>query len=165
MSRIFVVLLALLSLPLATSAQTRFTGAADCAKPQTTYTIAVGDRPGHVLSLQKASCTWTTPPEIAGSKITTGDDVSSVDAFGTLLRERGYHTATLANGDKFTVRYQGTIRARKNGAAIMRGTWVFVAGTGRLRGIKGRGTYIGTGAADGSGHVNVTGTYRLPAKK
>jgi hypothetical protein len=165
MSRIVPVLLALFSLPLAGYTQTALSGAADCAKPQPSYSIEVGDRPGHVLSLQKASCTWSTPVEIAGARTTTGVDVSTVDAFGSLLRERGYHTATMANGDKFTVRYQGTLRPNKDGSAAMRGTWTFVSGTGRLRGITGGGTYHGAGALDGSGHINVAGHYTLPAKK
>lgn len=165
MARIVPFLLVLFSLPLAGYAQTSISGASDCAKPATTYSIEVGDRPGHVLTLQKAACKWTTPFEIAGSRIVSGDDVSTVDAYGSLLSERGYHTATMADGDNFTVRYQGTIRPNKNGTATAQGTWTFVSGTGRLNGIKGGGKYTGTGALDGTGHINVTGSYRLPAKK
>jgi hypothetical protein len=165
MFRIAPVLLVLFSLPVAGYAQTAISGAADCAKPQPSYSVEVGDRPGHILGLQRASCTWTTPVEIAGSRTTTGEDVSTLDAYGTLIGERGYHTATLANGTKFTVRYQGTVRPNKNGSASMRGTWTFVGGTGGLRGIKGGGTYSGTGAVDGSGHINVRGRYQLLAKK
>ena len=42
------------------------------------------------------------------------------------------------------------------------GTWTFTGGTGKLKGIKGKGTYKDKGAADGSGTIEVEGEYELP---
>jgi hypothetical protein len=42
------------------------------------------------------------------------------------------------------------------------GTWSFTSGTGKLKGIKGKGTYKGTANADGSMTYQVDGEYSLP---
>ena len=42
------------------------------------------------------------------------------------------------------------------------GTWSFTGGTGKLKGIKGKGTYKGTGAPDGTVTYEVEGEYELP---
>jgi hypothetical protein len=42
------------------------------------------------------------------------------------------------------------------------GTWSFAGGTGKLKGIKGKGTYKGKGAPDGSATYEVEGEYEMP---
>ena len=42
------------------------------------------------------------------------------------------------------------------------GTWTFTGGTGKMKGIKGHGTYKVTPAADGSASVTVEGEYTMP---
>jgi hypothetical protein len=143
------------------NAQTKIAGKASCAKPENTYSIDVGDRPGHTLMLQKAACTWNVPLEIEGIHSKEGTDVASADAMGSTITERGYHSSTMDNGDKFTVRFQGIIKANKDGSAAIDGKWTFVNGTGRLKGIRGGGTYRGTGSADGTGNIEVEGEYSL----
>jgi hypothetical protein len=69
------------------------------------------------------------------------------------------------NGDKFNVKYSGTMKGAKDGTAAFKGTWSFVGGTGKLKGIKGGGTYQGTGSTDGAATVDVDGEYTIaPAK-
>jgi hypothetical protein len=150
---------------LAANAQTKISGKASCAKPETSYSVDVPDRPGHTLMLQKSTCKWTAPMEIEGAHSQEGTDAFSTDAMGTTITERGYHTSTMDSGDKFTVRYQGTITASKDGSAVIDGKWTFLSGTGKLKGIKGSGTYKGTGASDGSGNIDVEGEYALGGKK
>jgi hypothetical protein len=160
-----MVVLAAFFTVMAANAQTKITGKVSCAKPETNYSVDVGDRPGHTLMLQKAACTWTTPLEIEGLRSKAGTDVMSADAMGATITERGYHLSNMDNGDKFTVRYQGTIKANKDGSAAFDGKWTFVGGTGKLKGIKGGGSYKGTGAADGGGSIEVEGEYSLRAAK
>jgi hypothetical protein len=150
---------------LTANAQTKIAGKASCSKPETSYTIDVGDRPGHALMLQKAECKWTVPLEIEGMHSQNGTDVTSADAIGSTIAERGYHTAVMDSGDKFTVQYQGSIKANKDGSASFNGKWAFVQGTGKLKGIKGSGIYRGTGMADGSGDIEVEGEYALATAK
>jgi hypothetical protein len=42
------------------------------------------------------------------------------------------------------------------------GTWSFVGGTGKLKGLKGKGTYKGKYAADGTSTYEIEGEYELP---
>ena len=42
------------------------------------------------------------------------------------------------------------------------GTWSYTSGTGKLKGIKGKGTFKGTPNADGSVTYKIDGTYSLP---
>ena len=165
MRKVEIAVLAAFFAVMVANAQTKIAGKISCAKPDTNYSIEVGDRPGHTLMLQKAACTWTAPLEIEGVHSKEGTDVTSSDAVGPTISERGYHTSSMDNGDKFSVRYQGVIKANKDGSATFDGKWTFAGGTGKLKGIKGGGTYKGTGSADGSGNIDVEGEYSLGAMK
>jgi len=65
------------------------------------------------------------------------------------------------NGDSTIVRYEGTAQMKKDGSGTMKGTWKYVRGTGKFRGISGSGTYKGEAAADGTGWADVSGHYSL----
>jgi uncharacterized protein GlcG (DUF336 family) len=156
-----LVLLVIAALPAA--AQTRITGKQTCPKPDPSYSVDAGDQAGHTMMLQKATCTWDTPVEIAGAKATTSIDVASSEAWGMKASQHGYNIATMDNGDKFTVRFTGGMTAAKDGSATFEGKWTFVSGTGKLKGIKGSGTYKGSGTADGAGTIEVEGDYTLPS--
>ena len=155
-------LLALAAFAIPANAQTKFTGKAHCAKGDPAYTIDVGDKPGHALAMRKAACTWSDGA-IDGVAVKTGADAATTEVSGTTARDNGFHTATLENGDKFTVRFNGAMTMGKDGSGPFEGKWTFVSGTGKLKGIKGSGTYKGTGNADGSGDVTVEGDYTLAA--
>jgi glucose dehydrogenase len=166
----FVVLM-VFALALTASAQTKVAGKAHCAKADPEYMIEVGDKPGHLMGARKAACTWTTPMEIEGAKSTTGTDVATQEVSGSTMRDSGYHNATMDNGDTFTVRFQGLSKMNKDNSGPFEGKWTFVTGTGKLKGIKGGGTFKGMAAADGSADVDVEGDYTIapppppPAKK
>ena len=164
MRRHGVLLLMTLSIAVSASAQTKLTGKVHCAKPDPDYSIEVGDQPGHILAARKAACTWTEGMEIGGLKVKAAQDVATGEVTGATLRDAGYHVATMDNGDKYTVRFNGTAMMSKDKTGAITGKWTFVSGTGKLKGIKGGGTYKGTAAADGSADVEVEGDYTLPAK-
>jgi hypothetical protein len=159
-----LLLLMALSIAASASAQTKLSGKVHCAKADPDYSIEVGDQPGHILSARKAACTWTEGMEIAGLKVKAAQDVATGEVTGATARDTGYHVATMDNGDKYTVRFNGTAMMAKDKTGAITGKWTFVSGTGKLKGIKGGGTYKGTAAADGSADVNVEGDYTLPAK-
>jgi hypothetical protein len=71
--------------------------------------------------------------------------------------------STMDNGDKTTASYVGTMQMNKDGSGTFKGTWKFVSGTGKFKGLKGSGTYTGTAAADGSASGDIEGEYTLPA--
>jgi hypothetical protein len=161
MKKLGLVLLMACAIALPATAQTKISGKQTCAKPDPMQSIDVGDKPGHSVMIQKAACKWDTGLEIEGTKSTESTDVSTAEVWGTTATQHGYNMGTMDNGDKFTVKWTGTMKVAKDGTAAFDGKWTFISGTGKLMGIKGSGTYKGTGSADGSGTVDVEGDYTI----
>jgi hypothetical protein len=143
-------------------AQTHISGAIKCSKPDVSQNVEVGDHPDHVLVVEKGSCTWGAPFEMAGVKSTAFAFAESVDLNGANVQIRGYTIMTMENGDKAYARYQGTGTLAKEGTHTDGGTWSYTGGTGKLKGLKGKGTYKGSGAADGTSELQLDGDYSLP---
>ena len=150
-----------LTVAAAASAQTKFSGAMQCAKPDPEYMVPVGDRPNHIMSLSKDKCTWTQG-EIAGIQIKDEDDTIVSDISGNAARERGYGVTVLANGDKGFLRFEGTTTLKDKAPVSTQGTWSFTGGTGKLKGIRGKGTYKGKWNPDGTSTFDIDGEYQLP---
>jgi hypothetical protein len=74
----------------------------------------------------------------------------------------GYVVGTLANGDKMYVHIQGSSILKDGAVEIANGMWSFTGGTGKMKGVKGKGSYKGKGAPDGSATCEVEGEYELP---
>jgi hypothetical protein len=163
MKKIAIVVVALLTVATSVAAQGKVTGKLSCAKPDVNSMAEVGDAQGHMLMLQKTACTWPTPWDVGGSKSKSAVDVSTAEVHGLTGTSHGYNTTTLDNGDKVTVSYEGKIQMKQDQSGTGSGTWRFVSGTGKAKGIKGSGTYKATAAADGSGMVDVNGNYTIPA--
>jgi hypothetical protein len=68
----------------------------------------------------------------------------------------------MANGDKMYVRIQGASTLKESVVESAEGAWSLTVGTGKLKGVKGKGTYKGKGAPDGSATYEVEGEYELP---
>ena len=130
------------------------------------HSVEVGDRPGHVLSLWKAACTYAQPAEIGGEKVKEGYAVALSEDTETRGTDNGHNVATMENGDKAFQAFRGTT-PRKDGkpAGDTTGVWSYTGGTGLLKGIKGKGTYKATQNKDGTATVVVEGSYELPAAK
>jgi hypothetical protein len=139
-------------------AQTKITGKLTCAKPSVREGGGDG---GQMITFQKANCNWTTPFTIDGSKPGRTVDVSIGDMSGSTGKIHGYSTSVMDNGDSTIVRYEGTTQAKKDGSGSDKGTWRYVRGTGKFKGISGSGTFKGEAAADGSAWADVSGHYSL----
>ena len=155
-----MVFLGAVALAAAAVAQTKTSGTAQC-KSDPPAPVEVGDKPGHAFAIGKAQCTWTGF-EIAGVQYKDGVSVSADEMNGDKSTSNGYHTATLANGDKATAHFQGTAALKDGKFVSASGTWTFTSGTGKVKGIKGKGTYKGTPNADGTVTFQVDGEYSLP---
>jgi hypothetical protein len=144
-------------------AQNRVSGTLKCdGKPDTQQSVEVGDQPGHTLVLEKGgSCTWSVPTEIAGLKSTASTGADTVDVIGEKFQARGYNVTTMENGDKAYARIQYTGNVRE-GAVTYEGTWSYTGGTGKLKGLKGKGTFKGSGRLDGAQETHLEGEYSLP---
>ena len=141
-------------------AQTKTSGTAQC-KADPPAPVAIGDNPGHSFAIGKAQCTWSKF-EVAGVQYKDGVSVSADETNGDKSTSNGYHTATLANGDKTTAHFHGTATMKDGKYQSGGGTWTFVSGTGKCKGIKGKGTFKGTPNADGTVAYEVDGEYSLP---
>jgi hypothetical protein len=141
-------------------AQNHISSTFNCAKVDTSQPVEVGDHPGHELLTNKlTSCAFNTPFELAGLKATAMSSAVAVDARGTKFRDQGYATMTMDNGDKAYMRLQGTGTSNEKGPPNEDGTWSFTSGTGKLEGLKGKGTYK---ISPEAGHIEIEGDYTLP---
>ncbi len=162
--RITLACLIVLALATAASAQTKISGTLKCNKPDPSYAIEVGDRPGHAFGIDRVACTWTKPLEMAGIQAKEGYSVGFGESSGSKANARGYHVSTMANGDKTYVRFQGTDTMKEGKPQSSQGTWSYTGGSGKYKGLKGKGTYRGTATADGGMTYEVEGEYELPKK-
>jgi hypothetical protein len=146
------------------AAQTKISGTGKCGKPEAQHAVEVGDRPGHMLVVVKQSCTWTTPIEMEGVKAKSYTAAITSDATGQKAQDHGYVVVTMENGDKAFVRINaGTSMMGKNGQPESdEGTWSYTGGTGKFKGLKGKGTYKGKMEADGFVDM-IEGEYTLAA--
>jgi hypothetical protein len=144
------------------SAQTKISGTLQCAKPDQQHAIEVGDRPNHSFAISQTKCTWTKPAEIAGVQSKEHVSTSFSEVSGNRSRDQGYPVGTMTNGDKYYGRTQSSATLKEGVPESMEGTWSFAGGTGKLKGLKGKGTYKGRGAPDGTFTVEVEGEYELP---
>ena len=160
LTRLILVCGLALCIATAASAQSKFSGTQQCAKPDPAYTVPVGDRPDHTISLIKDKCTWTSG-EIGGVQLKDEDDTIVSDATGNRARDRGNGVATLANGEKAFVQFQGTTTLKNNVPVTGQGTWSFTGGTGKQKGLKGKGTFKGKWNPDGTSTFEIEGEYEL----
>jgi hypothetical protein len=142
-------------------AQTQISGTSKCGKPDASQPIEVGDQAGHMLVVEKGSCTWSLPLEMAGLKSTTYTVAEAVDVTGAKFQVRGYAVMGMDNGDKAYIRYQGAGTTTEK-ASTGEGTWSYTGGTGKLKGLKGKGSYKTSEATGGELETKVEGEYSLP---
>lgn len=117
-------------------------GKVRCEKPEPMHSIEVPDRPGHVLWLGKRKCSWTEPIELVGLKGKDGLVISFSEEMEGVLHEHGFEVDTFDNGDKWTMQTVGQMQGTK-APASSKGRWSLMRGTGKLKGVKGGGTYEG----------------------
>ena len=160
--RFLLSLVLALALASAASAQTKISGTLQCTKPDPVHSLDAGDRDKHSMAVAKIQCTWTKPLEMGGSQTKDGTNIEFDDTTGTSTSIRGVHWGAMANGDKYFVRYQGTNKATEGSPMTASGTWSFTGGTGKLKGLTGKGTYKGKGNPDGSATFEIQGDYKLP---
>jgi hypothetical protein len=129
-------------------AQTKVSGTALYAKADPQTIVPTGDGAGHLLGVGQRKCTWTTPLEVGGEKSKEGTSTATMDIIGTTARTHGYHVTTTDAGDKYFVSYQGTGVLKDGVETSEKGTWSFTGGTGKLKGITGKGTYTCSPSGD-----------------
>jgi hypothetical protein len=148
MRRLMLVVGLMLLIAGTAAAQTKVSGTALFAKPDPQTIVATGDGAGHSLGVGQRKCTWTTALEVGGEKSKEGMSTATMDIAGGTARTRGYHVTTTDAGDKYFVSYQGTGILKDGAEQSEKGTWSFAGGTGKLKGLTGKGTYNCTPSGD-----------------
>jgi len=71
----------------------------------------------------------------------------------------------MSSGDKSYVRYQGYFSLKTATPETITGTYTYAGGTGKMKGLKGKGTYKAAGPpnADGAITFDIEGEYELAA--
>ena len=144
------------------TAQTKVSGTLSCAKADPAYSIPVGDAGQTVLNLVKVPCTWSKTFDLAGVATKDGYSVAASETHGGKTKEHGIHVGTMANGDTYSVHFQGTGSVKADHSGDASGTWTFEGGSGKLKGLTGKGTYKSTYNSDGTGIAQVVGEYKIP---
>jgi len=162
-TRVFFVFLISIGLAAAAAAQTKSSGSLHCSKSDPVNMVEVGDRPGHAFVVAKTACTWSKPMEIGGTATKDGVSVAAEEMSAGTGTGNGSHWSNMASGDKIFVRFQGKSKYDKDGKMLTsKGTWSYSGGTGKMKGIKGKGTYEGKGSPDGTADYEIAGDYTLP---
>ena len=160
--KIIVTFLTVFALAATASAQTKISGTLQCSKADPVYTIQVGDRSDHAFTISKLTCTWTKPTEIAGINHKNEEVTVFGEVTGNRVQARSRNVDTLANGDKYYVSTQASETLKEGLLQTAEVTWTITGGTGKCKGMKGKGTTKGKGAADGTSTWEVEGEYELP---
>jgi hypothetical protein len=155
------VVLASFALAATLGAETKISGTQQC-KAEQPSPVAIGDKPNHAFAIVKAECTWPKPIEMAGGQTKAGTDVIAMEMNGNTATDHGYYVGVMDNGDKFFVNFGGTSTSKDGKPVGSKGTWSFTGGEGKLKGLKGKGTYKGTPNADGTVTNQIDGEYSLP---
>jgi len=146
------------------AAQTKLSGTGQCPQqPGERHAIEIGDYPGHLYVISKNVCTWTKPADIAGLKSKDHVGVNFTEIERNKARELSAAVGTMDNGDKYYVRLQGTATMADQKFQSSEGTWNYTGGTGKLKGIKGKGTYKCTPEGENV-NCDIEGEYTLPSK-
>jgi hypothetical protein len=144
-------------------AQTQMSGVALCAPANPVYLIRVGDNPGHAYGLAQGTCTWTKPWEISGLKNTQGVGTQIQEITGDTTKIRGTFVDTMANGDRAFYNFEFTLLTKADGPQVMDHKWELLGGTGKLQGVKGRGTCTASPVgSSGSFSYDCRGEHTLP---
>ena len=140
-------------------AQTKVAGTVVCSGPEQTHVMRLSDHANHFFVMSQGKCNWTKPIDIASTQTQSDEATVTKEVRGNHAHVRGYVTETTVGGDKFSYRILGT-QALDHGKTVSEhGHWTIVSGTGKLKGIHGKGTY--TGKLQGKSMVfNLEGEYQ-----
>jgi len=140
-------------------AQGKLAGKMTCAKPDQTHVAPVGDTPDHVMMHSAQKCTWSQG-DIGGDKLKDETDTFTSDAAGGVSHDRGYGVGTLAGGDKYFLEFKGTTTLKGQAPVSADCKWRFTGGTGKAKGITGKGKCKGTFSPDGTSSWDIEGEYK-----
>jgi hypothetical protein len=165
MTRYLLLFSCALAIASSAFAQTKISGSMDCEKADPMHAIQIPDREGFTYAIAQFKCTWTKGFAIEG--LQSKDYINTVlsEVMGTSARITATGVTHFTNGDRLYGRTTGT---RDQKTLTSSGKWTYILGTGKLRGIKGDGTYTckrKSAEPDAGYTCESEGEYTLPAAK
>jgi hypothetical protein len=160
MRNLFLVLCALCLSASVAAAQSKIDSQWNCSKPSDAHSIDVGDHAGHTYAVAKFTCT-AAKGEIEGLQEKEGTGTEFEEIKGNSLHGHGVFVETVSNGDKLFVSYQPMATFKDGQMESAGNTWVITDGTGKFKGIKGKGGCKGKANADGTSTYDCSGEYTL----
>jgi hypothetical protein len=143
------------------TAQTAFSATSSCGTADVHQTIVIADEGQHSVSIDQRVCRWTAPLTLAGQTSTEYVASGVDDVQFDKSHDSGYTVGTTATGDKYFLRYDGTATLKNNVPVQLSGEWKFTGGTGKLKGLTGRGTYTAQPTAAGGMVFVIKGEYKI----
>jgi hypothetical protein len=138
----------------------QFTATCECGKSDPEHMLPAGDRADHSFGVEASKCSWSKPLVIAGDKTKDSVATDMIEISGNRIHFHGVHELTMQSGDKVALPYQGSGMSKDNHELHSKGTFTFAEGAGKLKGIKGKGTF--SCKSDGEGlKCDVQGEYEL----
>ena len=143
------------------AAQVKVAGKQHCPKPLALATAEAGDEARHTMTLEKSTCTWLTPFELMGEKATEGTFVAFSEASPRRATTNGTYVGSTDGGDKFYIEFHWATLKDGTPPETVKGYWKFTGGTGKLKGMTGKGTYTASENENG-GETTMEGEYSVP---
>jgi len=111
--------------------------------PEQVRVMRLSDQANHFFVMSQGKCHWTKPIDIAGTKTQSDEATVTKEVHGNEAHVNGYVTETTASGDKFSYHIQGEQAIDHGKTVSEHGRWTIVSGTGKLKGLRGKGAYNG----------------------
>ncbi len=156
----FALMVLFLAPALAGAQGTKMSGTAVCDPPSVQHVLPVEGRPHHSYAVNQVKCTWTRPWQIGGVANKAGVGTGVVEDHGTWSHSSGTYVDTMANGDVVYYQYEFKTTVKEGKSQISGHKWELVGGTGKLKGVKGKGSCNATTQEDGKVVYECQGEYQ-----
>jgi hypothetical protein len=143
----------------ATSAQTKYSISGACAKPDVQQSLPAGDAPDHAFMIQQGKC--VPNGDMGGVKSKEGAFTEHDEAMGSTIKAWGVYAETFDSGDKIFYSYQITATTKDGVMQSGKGSYQALSGTGKMKGIKAKGTCTYSPGTTGGSNYACNGVYTL----
>jgi hypothetical protein len=165
---VFGVFLLLLSGITQAAEKGKISGHGESIRVIAEYRVYPDDVEHHSMALAIRKDKWMSDVKIAGLSFNDATIILRIfeDYIAFNGPHRGQITGTFKSDDKFFENFEGSTKATfakgQPSKITFEGKWSFTGGTGKLKGIKGGGTYTGEVTSEGVARYDWTGNYELP---
>ena len=143
----------------ASSAQTKNTISGTCTKADVEQSVPAGDTPDHVFMVAQGKC--AAKGKTGGETAKEGAYSEHRDVTANRMKAWGVFVETYDSGDKIIYDYQISMPVKDGKMQTGKGTYSATEGTGKLKGIRAKGTCTYTPGADDGVNYSCTGDYTI----